>query len=238
MNSTPPQPNANNPLQANNTNLFEAMEAASQALVAMDYLGSEAICLVALKQARQEKDWDSYARILMPLQEARRQRRMIAADAELYFGSSEPISSLDRLTGCIVATQPMTREQVHQLDQQARQANGFVEWLWADNSIDASTWTIRSFTGPDVSCQVPAPPRAWLDCWTAGNSEINQLTAAHWFIEASEKLGDAALEQVTAPAGSIERLEQLEAMLDVVTDHEILHQRLGDAARDLLRNAN
>lgn len=59
----------------------ELMEQASQKLVAMDYLACERLCLVALALAREARDFQRYARILLPLQEARRQRRQIAADA-------------------------------------------------------------------------------------------------------------------------------------------------------------
>ena len=61
----------------------ELMERASVALVDMDYLQCEALCLKALALARAAADWAAYARIVLPLQEARRQRRMIALDGRV-----------------------------------------------------------------------------------------------------------------------------------------------------------
>ena len=64
------------------------MEKASAALVRMNYATCEPMCLAALAKAKREKDWDSYGRILNPLQEARRFRRQNMADAaEKYLKS-------------------------------------------------------------------------------------------------------------------------------------------------------
>ena len=67
------------------------MEDASQALSRMDYLSCETFCLKALSLARRAKRWPVYARILLPLQETRRQRRMIAAAGVIRLGSAVEI---------------------------------------------------------------------------------------------------------------------------------------------------
>ena len=60
--------------------LNTTMEHASAALQSMDYAACEAGCLTALAMAGNARRWSDYARILLPLQESRRQRRMIAVD--------------------------------------------------------------------------------------------------------------------------------------------------------------
>lgn len=225
------------------------MERASQSLAHMDYLTCEAFCLEALAIARQEQDWAYYARILLPLQEARRQRRMIAADGVVRLGTArleQPVESwmVNLQAGCVVLTHPHKASDAQKLDHEARRLRRCVEVLFADNTEGSEAWTLRSYRGPAVSCLVPAPPRAWQDSWLApgerpstneedrDNDDVELAsTPADWFIDATEALGDAALEQVTAAQGDSHRIAQLEAMLDVVTDHEILHQQLGDAAR-------
>lgn len=228
--------------------LGDLMERASQALSHLDYLTCEAYCLEALQRARAHEDWDYYARILLPLQEARRQRRMIAADGVIRLGTArleQPVEDwLGQLkTGCIVVSHPHKAEHARTLADEAQRQRRHVEVLFAANPIDDDTWTLRSYAGPEVTALVPAPPKPWRDLWLApgerpraDDEDDEQITDAvtepsDWFIRATEALGDAAIDKVTAPEGSLDRIEQLEAMLQVVTDHELLHQRLGDAAR-------
>ncbi len=90
------------------------MERASVALQAMDYATCEAACLEALRVARHGRQWADYARVLLPLQEARRQRRMNAADGTFRLGTGDlaggPDSWLAALApGCIVVTPPHDR---------------------------------------------------------------------------------------------------------------------------------
>jgi len=188
--------------------LDDLMERASRALAEMDYLTCETFCLGAMDKAQQAEDWPGYARILLPLQEARRQRRMIACDAGVRINTRH----LD--PGVVVLTDPITREQASRFDQQARQARCYLEVLWVMDQTPEQ-WVVASHRGPHVQTQVPA----------AASPSVA------WYLAASEALGDKALEQVTAPQGSLQRLVALQDMLEVVTDHEILHQQLGEAAR-------
>ena len=221
------------------------MERASQALVRMDYLSAEAQCLDALRRAREAEQWAYYARILLPLQEARRQRRMIAAEGTIRLGTRhQPAAITDWLrdldAGCLVLTQPATADQARALESEARRTQRYVELLLADNAPDADRWTLRAFRGPAVTCTLAAPPAAWRDAWLQPGERPDpgadaaldaHYTPADWFIDATEALGDAALQQVQHPRGSAQRISELEQMLEVITDHEYLHQYLADAAR-------
>jgi len=198
------------------------MEQASRALADIDYLGCEVLCLKALAIARQSARYGYYARILLPLQEARRQRRMIAAAGSIQLGSMAdgftPEAWLDEHpAGCIVLTHPHTAEDAKALDVSARRNNQCVEVLYADNPAEDRTWTIRAYTGEPVSCEVDAP------------QEIDR--PAQWFIHASEQLGNAAIQSVDPQLAGPARVEALEVRLTVFPDHELLHQRLADAAR-------
>src|SRR4051812_42731173 len=55
--------------------LQEVCERGQRELMAMDYLASERTLEVAEQLAWEAKDWDTLARLYMPLQEARRQKR-------------------------------------------------------------------------------------------------------------------------------------------------------------------
>jgi hypothetical protein len=205
------------------------MESASSALASMDYLTCEQLCIQALSTARQAADWAQYARILLPLQEARRQRRMIASDGEIRLGSTklsgEPADWLaEHRACCLVLTQPHNTRVAQSLIAIARDQQLNIEILLADNTSDLAHWTLQSFAGPAITHTLPKPSGAETECW---------ITDPHWFLYASEMLGDAAINSITALPGSIERVTQLEACLNVVTDHEILHQQLWNAAKAL-----
>ena len=239
--------------------LDSIMESASVALTTTHYLRCEALCLKALAMARRGGNWPNYARVLMPLQEARRQRRMIAAEGVIRLGSAslqgEPSSWLEHMeSGCIVLTPPFRVDHARELWQLSRKQQRYVEVLFAESQVSDERWKLRSFAGPPVDCTVPAPPVDCLDRWlqigtttscngtrveTRQADQISDgtcdfdlaVSASDWFLDACETLGDAALARVVAALGSVERIIQLERCLDVVTDHEITHQRLGDAAR-------
>lgn len=246
------------------TELDAIMEDASGALSRMEYLVCEARCLEALAVARQQSDWAYYARILLPLQEARRQRRMIAAEGVVRLGSAglegQPTDWLDTVApGCIVLTQPHTAATARELATTVRTKRLCAEVLLADNPVTAPRWTLRAYNGPSVNCEVAAPAADWLDRWLvpddgdavepaatdtpsgsggAGPAAAEGARPVDWFLDACEALGDAALAQVSSPLGDPKRIEELERCLDVVTDHEIVHQALGDAARALFHTGS
>jgi len=220
--------------------LDEIMQRATLAIENMDYLSCEADCLMALGAARAADDWAYYGRVLMPLQEARRQRRMIAAEGTIRLGTSDldgPITALsDRIaSGCIVVTHPFTASDVLQLQQKVRADRRHIEVLYADNAAAANRWTLRGFAGPDVHCLIDAPAKAWIDRWFSP-TDIEVAPPPRpsgWFIDATEAIGDLAVSQVDSPLGTPQRVAALESRLAVMTDHEILHQRLWEAARAL-----
>ncbi|MEZ6191169.1 MAG: hypothetical protein R3C45_07735 [Phycisphaerales bacterium] len=197
------------------------MEKASRALADMDYLTCEALCLDALTEAKRADRYGYYARVLLPLQEARRQRRMIAAAGDIQLGSGqgfEPGAWLEnRVAGCVALTSPHKASDALAIHQQARQNKQFVEVLFADNELEAAEWTLRSYDGPTVSCAIDAPPP--------------DMDSSQWFIEATERLGDAALTGVDSKLTGKALVDELESRLRVFPDHELLHQRLADAAK-------
>ncbi len=214
------------------------MQGASTSLAEMDYLACEQRCLEALAIARRRGDWSNYARVLLPLQEARRQRRMIAVEGTIRLGTTdlgEPSAQwLDRFdAGCIVLTHPHDRATSRRLHETARRASRHVEILFCDNAASAKQWTLRTFDGPESEAVIPAPPGPVLDRWLEPQgAAMRDRTAADWFLEACERIGDAVLTGVPQPSGR-SGLEALEQCLVAVTDHEILHQTLGRVAREM-----
>jgi len=155
--------------------ISQTMESASEALRRMDYLECEARCLEALGAARRQSRWADYRRILLPLQECRRQRRMIAAEGVVRLGTAGlaggPADWLGQMdSGCVVVTHPHGRDEARALEQAARTRRRYLEVLWSDGPTDGESWRIRSFAGPDITCTVPAPPASWRARWLAAGT--------------------------------------------------------------------
>jgi hypothetical protein len=227
------------------TTLDSLMQSASVALVGREYLVCEDLCLRALAVARQHQAWADYGRVLLPLQEARRHRRMIAAEGSVRLGTTGlpgdlPAGLAPYPAACILVTHPHGAADARALAAEARRSRRFVEVLFADNPVTAPRWRLLGLAGPEVACAVPAPPAAWLDRWFGRSAPAPAPAAAglpptpaDWFLDAGEALGDQALRQAAAATGDVARLEALEQCLEVVTDHELIHQHLWDAARAL-----
>lgn len=124
-------------LRASVPSIDDIMEQASQALVQMEYLRCEQLCLAALAEARRNSDFDSYARVLLPLQEARRQRRQIAVDAGVTVLAAprvEPSQILDQhKAGCLLlVSPPYTATDEQAIREGACEQGSMVEVLLVD----------------------------------------------------------------------------------------------------------
>eukprot|EP00752_Nemacystus_decipiens_P015037 g13393.t1 len=178
-----------------------------------------------------------YQRVLLPLQEARRQRRQAALDGPILLGTPEKMDAIEQdlevlEQGCVVLTWTYTASEAAVLIETLHRSGAPIEVLFADNKADASAWRITSTAGPGLSIDLPAPKPEWVGQWV-DPSAMTPPTPAHWFMQASEALGNAALAAIEALPGSLEYLQALEDALACVDDHEILHQRLATAAKAL-----
>lgn len=219
------------------TAIDDLMETASQALAQLQYARCETLCLEALAHARLANDWVMAQRVLLPLQEARRQLRQAAIDGAAQLGVKEKATPLDAVVsgwsaGVLVLTWPYTASDAAALELQLREAHRPIEVLFADNHAESESWTISTYVGPRVSVEVPAPKPDWVGrpVQVLG---MKPPTPAHWFMKANEALGDAAIQSITSKPGTIEYFDDMGEALSAVGDHEILHQRLADAARAL-----
>ncbi|MGB0767917.1 MAG: hypothetical protein ACPGYV_09425 [Phycisphaeraceae bacterium] len=213
--------------------LDDLMETASRALAELDYTRCEALCDDALTRAREAEDWVMYQRVLLPLQEARRQKRQAALDGAIRLGVRQRPADMNELVpeggaGCLVLTHCCDALDATNI---LSAASASFELLYADNAIEAETWTIVSVRNAVYTVEMPAPAGPLQDLWLASGAD--QLDAAHYFMQASEALGDAALASVGSTPGTLQHLLDLEHALDAAGDHELLHQALAAAAKAL-----
>ena len=215
------------------------MERASLALEAMDYLACEALCLEALRLARSSADWALYARVLLPLQESRRQRRLIAAEGPILLGTAAPVSQAaiaGLRAGCVVLSAPLGPAQALALHREARAAHRHIEVLYASHAPGLGPWRLSPYTGLQTDCVRPAPePDLTHRPLDPATDPAAHRRAASWFLAASEALGDAACAAALARVGAsspAQRVAALEEALHAVDSHELLHQALWSAARE------
>jgi len=217
--------------------LDDLMQTASQALAQMDYARCEALCVEAMGKARAAQDWIMLQRVLLPLQEARRLKRQSAIDGPILLGTPNRAGDIESLLagntqGCVVMTWPYNLSDALALDRLVRSKGLPVEVLFCDNASDDQSWVVTSYNSPELCVHLPAPKAAWIGTWTDPLS-IAPPTPSHWFMQASEALGNAAMDAITADPGTLDHFDQLAHALIAVGDHELLHQGLASASKRL-----
>jgi len=170
------------------------MDRASVALVENRYLECERLCVEAIGLAREAKDFDRLGRILLPLQEARRQRRQAAEEtgAVVLTGQRKEVDEIlnDHSQGCLLMTEPpYTQADGDAVRTEARQRGLFVEVLVMDNAAltGAFCWALEQ-AGDAVLASVPsdAPAAEQVD------AILNQLDRVGDHEIAHQRLAEAA----------------------------------------------
>ena len=205
-----------------NLSIDELMERASAALNARDYFGCEELCLDALERAHAEHNYERMARIVMPLQEARRNLRLEAIDA-----SQDRVSVIEKLPeesasiepGCYLARPPLVGADGRMLRERADAARVPVFVLVREP-------TTRSGQVPIVMIG-PITVRAYVQ-----PPEDEDAPGMPWFVAAAEAMGDAAITSVPESASLEQRVNHLYARLGTVPEHEKLHQALAAACEE------
>lgn len=174
--------------------LDRIMEQASAALAATDYHACERWCMEALSLARREGDFDTYARILLPLQESRRQRRQLAADAGvIVLGEPrlDPAAVLDRHhVGCLMLLCPPYGPGDEQAIRAAAVERGcFVEAMAVDQTALAAMFQHQMEARGDaalLAVDPNLPPPQLVDALQAVVEQVGDHEIAH------QRLAEAA----------------------------------------------
>ncbi|MCZ6834346.1 MAG: hypothetical protein O7G85_01095 [Planctomycetota bacterium] len=202
----------------------ELMEKASHALARMSYFEAERFAVKALNMAWQQREYERMARIVLPLQEARRQRYQQALDiGTIRFMDDETISEEMQVDeGCYMVRPPKVGADGRRLRLAGLHREIPVAVVCHEPVTQLGLIPIVS-TIPGKSYRVKVRPPADRD-----NPDMA------WFASAIEELGDAAL-QIIDPARPAERrIETLMEMLDAIPEHEKIHQVLADTCRELM----
>ncbi len=224
------------------------MDEASILLVKMEYLAAEKLCEEGLARAKEAGDWGYVARILLPLQECRRQRRMIAVEGAVLIGSYGVLESPAQMVAkhdaaAVVLTAHHDAVFARAVRREALEAGKYWEVLLAQADEAGGPWKVKSGGTEAFEGLVDAPPAEWQNRWlTPGRKEgkgieikpmADGTTPGSWVVRASEKLGDAGLAHVksTYPDAGAQKVKALEGCLESVSDHEFLIQEYQKVAR-------
>ena len=211
----------------------EIMEAATQALHDTRYWECEAMCLRALEKAYTSQDYERMARIVMPLQETRRQQRQLAEDAagatgvrvieERPTGTGEAPGLTE--PGCYLLRPPLVGADGRELRDRADRDAIPVFLLVREPTTRAGTCPVVMIGPVTVRTQVDPP-------------EDPDAPTLDWFVTAHEALGDAAIASVPRDAGEEQRVTHFYERLATITEHEKLHQAFEQACLDAAKAAS
>lgn len=204
------------------------MERASVSLVSTNYFETETLCLRALAAARKLNDFERMARICLPLQEARRQRRQMACDYPGCHIVTQLPSRGDAIApGRYLLAPPLVGKDGRLFRELCERQFVIVIVLVREPANRAGKWPIVGVgTGPReafVTRTYAAPPAD------------EASPALDWYLAAHEALGDAAILKVPSdgpvsiPADH--HVDDLLDALEAVPDHEKLIQAVAAACR-------
>jgi hypothetical protein len=201
------------------------MERAEKALHERAWFEAEAIALDALQQARAAERFDEMARILLPLQEARRQRADAALDAGEIRIVSEPVPEEAAVEpGLYLFEPPLVGADARRWRLLALAQSVPVLVLCREPITKSNTCPIVAI-GPQSTLRVRIDPPKSL-------SRPNKA----WFTAALEQLGDAAIAGLDPGVDLVRRIDQLLSCLGAHPDHEKLHQALAELCREAGRS--
>lgn len=226
------------------------MEQASRALVARDYFACERLAVGALRRANQEQDFERMARIILPLQEARRLKRQMALDTDrVAIVDSEIPHGKTLVSGCYLVVPPRVGVDGRLIREQADESRVPVVVVVREPTSRDGLWplvavgpvTVRAKVAPPAPRPVKPPKKlkagkkatpAPSAPAAAPPAPAPQPPSPEWFAKACEELGDAAISQVAATLPAAARVAALLDRLEAHPSHEKLHQRLEEACRE------
>ena len=207
--------NGTKPKKAGNR-IDDLMEKASQALVATKYFECERLAIDALQMAHRGEDYERMSRVLLPLQEARRQKRLLAIDTGNLTRLTVPLDETQVPTaGCYLVEPPLVGVDGRDLRERADAADVATFVVVREPQTRTGLWPIVMVGPVTVRTKVKPP--------------TNDKPTIEWMVGASEALGDEAIAAIDAADDIYDRVDQLMECLLTLTDHEKLHQALAEA---------
>ena len=205
-------------------NIDRLMDKAGAALAKGDYFDCETLACEAMELSHASRDWDRLARLLMPLEEARRAKRLEAADTGNIF-RIDSVDALQEMTaiepGCWLLEPLIVGAHGREFRAMADSQRVPVLCIVREPETQLGAWPL-AMLGPIVVRTQVTPPEG-------------DEPDVPWFLAAAEAMGDEAIESVPADLDPEVRVNKLMERLMTLRDHDELHQAVAQAARDALR---
>ena len=219
------------------------MERASRALVDTSYFEAERLAKDALAKAHAASDFERMARIILPLQEARRQKRQLAVDAGnagAVMVFTDPRFLRDAAAqlpaGCYLLQPPLLGVDARNLREEFTHRNIPALVLCREPLTKDLKWPVVSVGR--VSLRTRIAPHIELAREEKSVSKDSYSgeppPPISWFESAAEAIGDAAILKIKPEDPAAWRVDDLMNYLDAHPDHEKLHQRLEENCRQAI----
>ena len=204
----------------------DLMAKASEALSKTEYFEAERLANKALILAFQASDFEQMARIVMPLQEARRLRLQLALDVGKITIIDEQTVTEDMKVkpGCYLLRPPRVGADARRLRIAGLGQDVPVAVICHEPLTMLKLCPLVAITpGKSYRAMVKPPDPRKPDL--------------AWFVDAMKALGDAAIQTIDLAKPATRRVENLMECLDAVPDHEQLHQALQSTCREAMIQA-
>lgn len=204
----------------------ELMEKASEALAQTSYFEAERLASKAMEMAHAGREYEHMARIVLPLQEARRQRLQLALDTDAVVVVQHEITEeMEVGPGCYLVQPPQVGADARRLRLLALRREVPLAVVCREPLTQLRMWPVVAIC-PGLTVRTPIEP-----------PDDEDAVDLAWFAGALEELGDWSLESMDDSMPVTRRIEALLQRLDAVPEHEGLHQVLGDACREAAEEA-
>jgi hypothetical protein len=217
--------------------LDKLMDRASAALAAAKYFEAERLASQALFKAFRLSDFERMARIVLPLQEARRQKRQIAEDTGSVFILSS-LAALDQspMPGMFLFQPPLIGADARGFREVADSQHIPVFTLTREPMSRDGLWPV--VTVGDVSIRTKVAPPYTVARLETGPTRDDSARfgppPVEWFTRASEALGDAAIAKLNPADPAAWRVEDMLLATEAHPAHEKLHQALAACCREAI----
>ncbi|MDA0803280.1 MAG: hypothetical protein O2819_05935 [Planctomycetota bacterium] len=196
--------------------------AAQKELRASSWFEAERLALRALDLAHQARNWDAMAGVVLPLQEARRQRMQRAIDCNVLRVVESNIPEEPRTEpGCYLVQPPQVGADARRLRLAALHREVPVLVLCREPVTRLGQVPVVAVGPETIRARVAAVPKKGY--------------TLPWFLSALRDLGDAAIAGLDTGLEWHRQVQYLVSALDAVSDHEELHQILHEVCAKAAR---
>lgn len=200
------------------------MEDASQALTNGDYFECEIKAVEAMHRAWDAGDFDMISRITLPLQEARRQRRLAAIEAECLFEFDDevPAEGSPVQAGVYVIAPPSVGADAHTIAEAAFEQRVPVIAFAREPKTQLGLIPVVVVGATTIRTKVRPPASG---------------TSVEWCLEVLDALTQEALAMVDYGRPPDRQVDTLIDLLDTLPESELIHQKLAEVAQDASQEA-